>query len=100
MHLPQWTTDEYLEQLVGEKKITVRDKRTQTRKSLYVKTHNRNEALDLTVYCHAGLFCLQTMIDPTTFRDLGRLANVIMETQNNPLTLVPPRVRRCISPGI
>jgi len=59
-------TDEYLEQLTGEKKIIVRDKRTRTKKAIYVKTYNRNEALDLTVYCYAALFCLQNVIDPTT----------------------------------
>jgi len=31
MHLPDWVTDEYLEQLTGEKKITVRDKWTPTK---------------------------------------------------------------------
>lgn len=68
MHLPDWTTEEYLEQLTGEKKITVRDRRTRTRKPLYVKTYTRNEALDLTVYCHAGLFILQNFIEPVTYR--------------------------------
>jgi phage terminase large subunit GpA-like protein len=48
MHLPEWVTDEYLEQLTGEKKITVRDKRTRTKKVLYVKTYSRNEAPRLT----------------------------------------------------
>ena len=50
MHLPDWVTDEYLEQLTGEKKITVRDKRTRTKpvpsglsegKVLCVKTYSR-----------------------------------------------------------
>ena len=31
---------------------------------LYVKTYSRNEALDLTVYCHAGLFALQHFFAP------------------------------------
>ena len=64
MHLPDWVTNEYLDQLTGEKKITVREKRTRTKKVLYVNTYNRNEALDLTVYCHAGLFALQHFIAP------------------------------------
>ncbi len=50
MHLPDWVTDEYLEQLTAEKKITVRDKRTRTKlvpsglcdgKVLYVKAYRR-----------------------------------------------------------
>ncbi len=66
MHLPDWMTDEYLEQMTGEKKITVRDKRTRTKKVIYVKTYSRNEALDLAVCCHAGLFILQHLVAPAT----------------------------------
>lgn len=77
MNLPEWVTDEYLDQLTGEKKITVRDKRTRARKQIYVKTHNRNEALDLTVYGHAGLFILQNLIDPVMFRDLSVLQGML-----------------------
>jgi phage terminase large subunit GpA-like protein len=98
MHLPDWVTDEYLEQLTGEKKITVRDKRTRTRKVLYVKTYSRNEALDLTVYCHAGLFTLQNIIAPAIYRDLGKLAELIQQGQT-PETLVT-RVRRVRAKGL
>lgn len=98
MHLPDWITDEYLEQLTGEKKITVRDKRTRTKKVLYVKTYNRNEALDLTVYCHAGLFALQHFIAPAAYRDLRKLAEAVQQGQT-PETLTA-RVRRVRSPGI
>jgi phage terminase large subunit GpA-like protein len=73
MHFPEWVTEEYFAQLTGEKKITVVDKRTRTRKAVYVKTHTRNEALDLTVYCHAGLFVLQNYCDPLYFRDLAKI---------------------------
>lgn len=82
MHLPDWVTDEYLEQLTGEKKITVRDKRTRTKKVLYVKTYSRNEALDLTVYCHAGLFALQHFIASAIYRDLGNLSQVVQKGQS------------------
>jgi len=98
MHLPDWVTDEYLEQLTGEMKITVRDKRTRTRKVLYVKTYNRNEALDLTVYCHAGLFALQHFIAPAIYRDLGKLAQIVQQSQS-PETL-SARVRRVRSKGL
>ncbi len=77
LHLPDWVMQEYLEQLTGEKKISVRDRRTRRTKYVYVKTYPRNEALDLTVYCHAGLFVLQHFIDPTTYRDLTALADVV-----------------------
>ncbi len=99
MHLPDWATDEYLEQLTGEKKITVRDRRTRSRKPVYVKTYTRNEALDLTVYCHAALFILQNFLEPATYRDLGRLVALVQEG-HAPGSLVPTRVRRVRSPGL
>lgn len=61
MHLPTWVhpdhDPEYLEQLVSEKAVwrwvknkgTVRD---------WIKTRDRNEALDLEVYCLAALYIL------------------------------------------
>jgi len=93
-------TDEYLEQLTGEKKIIVRDKRTRTKKAIYVKTYNRNEALDLTVYCYAALFCLQNVIDPTTFRDLGFLNQAILRTKQSLTSLAPDRRRKFRSRGV
>ncbi len=98
MHLPDWVPDEYLEQLTGAKKITVRDKRTRTKKVIYVKTYNRNEALDLTVYCDAGLFALQHFIAPDIYRDLGKLAQMIQQGQSpEPMAM---RVRRVRSQGL
>jgi phage terminase large subunit GpA-like protein len=97
MHFPDWATDEYFEQVTSEKKITVRDKRTRTKKSLYVKTHNRNEALDLTVYCHAGLFILQQFLDPKAYRDLGKLVDSV---QAGKMPEVPQRGRRVRSSGV
>ena len=98
MHVPDWVTDEYLEQLTGEKKITVRDKRTRTKKVIYVKTYSRNEALDLTVYCHAGLFALQHFVASSLYRDLVKLAEMIARGQS-PETL-RHRGRRIRSKGV
>jgi phage terminase large subunit GpA-like protein len=84
----------------GEKKIIVRDKRTRTKKAIYVKTYNRNEALDLTVYCYAALFCLQNVIDPTTFRDLGFLNQAILRTKQSLTSLAPDRKRKFRSRGV
>jgi phage terminase large subunit GpA-like protein len=42
--------------------------------------HGRNEALDLTVYAHGGLFVLQNFIDPVTFRNLDRLQQMVMHS--------------------
>lgn len=69
MHLPAWIDDEYLEQLTSEKAIrkylrgrgTVRE---------YVKTRERNEALDLEVYCLATIYTL----GQHTIKLLGDLA--------------------------
>lgn len=93
-------TDEYLQQLAGEKKITVRDRRTRRAKQIYVKTHNRNEALDLTVYCFAALFTLQTLLEPGLYRDLAFFARRMNETGQNPASWAQPRVRRYRSRGL
>jgi phage terminase large subunit GpA-like protein len=78
IHLPtHLANEEYLAQLTSEKKLTVTDKKTRARKVVWVKTHTRNEALDLKVYALAALFILQNHIDPVTFRDLGALAAAI-----------------------
>ncbi len=102
MHLPDWVADEYLEQLTGQMKITVRDKRTRTKKVIYVKSYSRNEALDLTVPklrdCHAGLFALQNLIAPAIYRDLSKLAQAVQQGRA-PETLAT-RVRRLRSPGL
>lgn len=68
VHLPEWAQSEYLAQLTGEKKIGVRDKRTRTKRYIWVKTHTRNEGLDLEVYSLAALFIVQNFLH--RFRDL------------------------------
>lgn len=93
MHLPDWTTDEYLSQLTGEKKVTTRDKRTKARKVKWVKTHTRNEALDLEVYQLAAIFILQKFIDPRTFGDLGALAAAIRGEAALPVRAQARRIR-------
>lgn len=67
-------TDELLAQLTCEKPVTVTDKRTRSRKIIWVRTHNRNEVQDLMVYAMAAIWTLQNILDPVTFRDLGALA--------------------------
>jgi phage terminase large subunit GpA-like protein len=78
-HLPDWITDEYMRQLTSEQKIIERDKRTRRLRQRYVSVHSRNEALDLTVYAHGGLFILQNFIDPLTFRNLERLHQLVLQ---------------------
>jgi phage terminase large subunit GpA-like protein len=69
MHLPEWTDAEYVAQLTAEKGIKKYVKgRGVTRQ--WIKTRERNEALDLEVYCLAALYIL----GPTVIRALPELA--------------------------
>lgn len=105
-HLPDWVTDEYLKQLTSEQKIPVRNKRTRRVRKQYVQVYSRNEALDLTVYAHAGLFILQNYIDPITFRNLDRLLELLRQAggrgaaAGGPSTPRPRSGRRILSQGV
>ena len=57
MHLPDWIEEEYLEQLTSEKAVR-RYKRGRGAVREYIKTRERNEALDLEVYAMAALYTL------------------------------------------
>jgi len=101
-HLPDWVTDEYMRQLTSEQKITERDKRTRRLRQRYIAVHSRNEALDLTVYAHAGLFILQNYIDPVTYRNLDRLHQLVLQAGSRGSS-APPQPRtghRILSEGI
>jgi len=71
-HLPDWVDDEYVAQLTAEKAVrkwhkgrgVVRD---------WIKTRERNEALDLEVYALAGLYIL----GPAVIRSLPERANAL-----------------------
>ncbi len=69
MHLPAWVDDEYIEQLTSERAIRKYVKGRGTVRE-YVKTRERNEALDLEVYCLATLYTLGTH----TIKRLGDMA--------------------------
>jgi phage terminase large subunit GpA-like protein len=57
MHLPEWIDQEYVDQLTAEKAIRKYVKGRGAVKE-WVKLRERNEALDLEVYCLAGLYIL------------------------------------------
>ena len=104
-HLPDWTTQEYMKQLAGERKTAERDKKTHRYRQRYTQVYVRTEALDLTVYAHGGLFIMQNFIDPARYRNLEKLhAEVIESGKNAPNTVagkvLPPRRHRVISEGI
>jgi phage terminase large subunit GpA-like protein len=69
LHLPEWVDAEYVAQLTAEKKIR---KYLKGKGSVpeWVKIRERNEALDLTVYCLAALYIL----GPQTVRNLPAYA--------------------------
>ena len=73
-HFPAWTTNDYFDQLTAESKVPVKTKRTGRVHYEWVSNQQRNEALDLTVYAHAGLWALQKLIAPAAYADLGALA--------------------------
>lgn len=73
IHLPEWATEEHLEQLTSEVKVLRRVRRTRGVKREYVKTRLQNEALDNMVYNFAALAALQQFIAPAVYRDLRRL---------------------------
>jgi phage terminase large subunit GpA-like protein len=77
LHFPSWCTEEFFKQLTSERKAPIKNKRTGVRKLVWIKTHTRNEALDLEVYALAGLWILQNILDPVQFRDLDRLARAL-----------------------
>lgn len=56
-HLPEWIDEEYIAQLTAEKAIRKWIKNRGTVRE-WVKTRDRNEALDLEVYCLAALYIL------------------------------------------
>jgi phage terminase large subunit GpA-like protein len=98
-HFPRWTTDDYFDQLTAESKIPIKNRRTGRIKFEWVANQTRNEALDLTVYAHAGLWILQKFIDPVTYNDLSALVAEVQKGAN-PVTLAKPRARRIISQGV
>jgi phage terminase large subunit GpA-like protein len=73
IHLPDWVTEEYLEQLTAERLVPRLDPKTKRVKRTWIKLRNRNEALDLEVGCLAGLFILQEILyKGGRFKDLAK----------------------------
>ncbi|MFH1866353.1 MAG: terminase gpA endonuclease subunit, partial [Candidatus Eisenbacteria bacterium] len=56
-HLPEWIDEEYVAQLTAEKAVRKWVKNRGTVRE-WIKTRERNEALDLEVYCLAALYIL------------------------------------------
>lgn len=86
MHYPEapWCNQEYFEQLVSEKKVYRLEKGRRVRK--YVPTRDRNEGLDLEVYCLAVLYGQGL----STVQELGRLAEELMAQGQSAAEPDPP----------
>lgn len=97
IHLPDWATDEWLQQLASETRQLVRNRQTRTVSRRWVQVHSRNEVLDNVVYNFFALFVLQSFISPH-YRDLGKLA-ASMGPGAAPASPVR-RMRRVLHPGL
>jgi phage terminase large subunit GpA-like protein len=80
LHLPEWADAEYLAQLTAEKRIR---KYVKGRGSVpeWVKIRERNEALDLTVYCLAALYILGPQFVKSLAHCAAQLARKLEESQ-------------------
>ena len=78
LHLPEWVDAEYVAQLTAEKKIR---KYLKGKGSVpeWVKIRERNEALDLTVYCLAALYILGPQFVKSLPGYAAQLARKVME---------------------
>jgi phage terminase large subunit GpA-like protein len=74
MHLPDFVEDEYLQQLTSEKAVR-KYKKGKGAVREYIKTRQRNEALDLEVYALAALYSLGQQ----KIKQLGDLATKLSE---------------------
>ena len=72
-HLPEWIDEEYVEQLTAEKAIWKWVKNRGTVRE-WIKTRERNEALDLEVYCLAALYMLGTQFVKALPEEAARLS--------------------------
>lgn len=72
IHLPAWVSDEYLAQLGGEKRVSTTDVKTRKTTYKWVKTRNRNEAVDLWGYAYSGWWIVTHILAPELSGPNGR----------------------------
>ena len=72
VHLPAWVSEEYLEQLGAEKRVPVTDTKTRRTTYRWVKTRNRNEAVDLWAYAFSGWWVITRILAPELSGPNGR----------------------------
>ncbi len=86
IHLPEWVTDEYVDQLVSEKAITVYHKKRGSMR-VWTKLRDRNEAFDLEVYCLAALYIMGIAV----IKDLAKRAAKWSQPLDGGTAAPPPR---------
>lgn len=64
IHLAEWVSDEYIDQLGGEKRVPYTDPKTRATHWRWMKTRPRNEALDLWVYALSGWWIITKILAP------------------------------------
>lgn len=74
IHLADWVTDEYLEQIAAEKRVPVTDPKTRKTSWKWVKTRNRNEALDQWAYAFSGWWVITRILAAQLSGPNGRAA--------------------------
>lgn len=79
IHLPDWVTDEYLDQMASEQFLTHRDSKGRLKTEWVLRGKRRNEALDLWVYALCGLWILQHILAPGAYKDLKALSDAAAE---------------------
>lgn len=72
IHLAAWVTDDYLDQLASEKRMSVTDLKTKKTTWKWVKTQARNEALDQWVYALSGWWAITRILAPELSGPNGR----------------------------
>lgn len=105
IHLPKWVTDEYLEQLGAEKRVSSKDPKTGKVTWTWIKTRPRNEALDLWVYALSGWWILTRILVPSLSGPDGRaqleaIAATASATQTGNVTYQAAQGRQIRSMGI
>lgn len=103
IHLPQGVDAEWIQQLVAEQLVTVKNKRTGFAKQEWQKTRDRNEAIDCRVYARAAAYAMgldrwsqRSWARATGTRSIGAAPVRPAEVDENPAepradTAAPPK---------
>lgn len=83
VHLANWVTDQFLDELTSESFVTIQDPKTRQIKGAWKKIKTRNEAWDCLGGCVCGLWILQNLLAPGQFKDLKRLSEEAAAPENS-----------------